>query len=165
MSAAQLSKNSTIVRVATTTAFPSETPQMPRRDPPRRVGRRYEDDVPRTLLLAIGLWTGGVAAGIGTGMFARLPDEVLLALSALATFVAVSAVVLDGDVGAWFEEHRTLGAQLALSALGASLVSVGTAFAMGDASALTSRGGIAALLLLAPITLALLAAAARAARR
>jgi hypothetical protein len=87
-------------------------------------------EVPRTMLLATGLWTLVVAEGTRAEVFARLPGEVVTALALFATAFAVSAVTVDARVRGWFEPRGVLSALLALFALAGMLLATGAALAM-----------------------------------
>jgi hypothetical protein len=66
------------------------------------------DNTSRTLTLALGLWALAVAGGSLSGVFSRLPDEELAALSLFGFAFAMLAAHLDRDVAAWVAQVRTV---------------------------------------------------------
>lgn len=94
---------------------------------------RDDEDVPRTLALAIGLWSLGVAAGVHADIFVRMEVEAFTALSVLATAFAVAVVTVDRPVRAWLDSRGPGSALLALLGLGIAGVAAGMAFASGEA--------------------------------
>lgn len=123
------------------------------------------EDVPRTLVLATGLWTLVVAAGTRAEVFARLPGEVVMAIAIFATAFAVSAVTVDARVRGWFEHRSSLAARLALSALAGTMLVTGAALATAHQAPVGAFPWAPVVLLGMPLTAALAVAALRAAMR
>lgn len=88
---------------------------------------RTIDNIPATLSVALGLWTGAVAGGTLAGVPARLPVEVLAALSLFATTFAIVTVMVDAPLREWLDRRAALAGRLAL----AGLAVVAAAMAMG----------------------------------
>lgn len=122
-------------------------------------------DVPRTMLLATGLWTLLVAEGVRAQVFARLSPEVVMALAIFATAFAVSAVTVDARVRGWFERRGALSALLALFTLAGLMLATGVALAMVDRQPLGAFPWAPIVLVGVPLSAALLVTALRVALR
>ena len=122
-------------------------------------------DVTNTLAVALTLWAGVVAAGTRSGVFLRLPGEVLVALAVFAVAFAAGVVTMDARVRAWLDRRGAQSAWLALAGVSVLLVAAGAGLAETPAVNPAAAPWAPILLFGAPLTLALAIAAVRAMRR
>jgi hypothetical protein len=81
--------------------------------------RPIPENTPRTLGLALGAWSAGVALAAGDGVFARLAPAADLALAVFACAFALATYALDAQVRA--HVHRMPRALLAAAAIAADI--------------------------------------------
>jgi hypothetical protein len=89
--------------------------------------RPIPENTPRTLALALGAWSAGVALAAGDGVFARLAPAADVALVVFACAFALATYALDVQVRA--HVHRMPASLLAAAAIAAD---VAIAFALRD---------------------------------
>ncbi|HQZ44847.1 MAG TPA: hypothetical protein PK042_01965 [Usitatibacteraceae bacterium] len=113
-------------------------------------------DARNTVVVALVLWAGAVAAGTGAGVFARLPTEVIAALALFAAAFSATTVAVDARVRAWLDRRDLAAAGISLLLLDGVLVAAGEAFSAGKAAGAFLPSPWAPLLLFgAPLTVAL----------
>jgi hypothetical protein len=122
-------------------------------------------DVPLTLAVSLTLWAGAVAAATGAGVFARLPQEALLALAAFATAFASAVVLVDARVRGWLAARGAKVAGTSASGVALLLAAGGGALAQGGGIELAAAPWAPILLFVVPVTAAAAVAAIRAAFR
>ena len=119
-------------------------------------------DVTNTLAVALTFWAVVVAAGTTSGVFHRLPGEVVVALAVFAAAYAAGVVTMDARVRAWLDRRGAQSAWLALAGLSVLLVAAGAGLAEAPDVNPAAAPWAPILLFGAPLTLALAIAAARA---
>ena len=113
-------------------------------------------DARNTVVVALVLWAGAVAAGTGAGVFARLPAEVIAALAVFAAAYSSATVTVDARVRAWLDRRDLAAVGMAILLLDGVLVAAGEAFSAGEAAGAFLPSSWAPLLIFgAPLTVAL----------
>ena len=122
-------------------------------------------DVPLTLAVSLTLWAGAVASATGAGVFARLPQEAVLALAAFATVFACAVVLVDARVRGWLAARGAKVSAIAASGVALLLLAGAGALAQGGRIELAAAPWAPLLLFGVPVTAAAAIAALRAALR